>query len=187
MSSGGDHTSATDIIPPINIDVQSILESEVLPEDEGVDDEYDMSVIVDATKMPMPEDVTQKDLAAVPLETSDDTLITGDYTVSHEIDYKVLEQDYEDEFTATQALNNEIARAAAELAARMDEEFGDQEDTSEISMASVTSLDITAQLPANNDDDISDLDDTGINEAVTVDMRTDDITVEMPAKKGRSA
>jgi hypothetical protein len=187
MSSGGDHTSATDIIPPINIDVQSILESEVLPEDEGADDEYDMSVIVDATKMPMPEDVTQKDLAAVPLETSDDTLITGDYTVSHEIDYKVLEQDYEDEFTATQALNNEIARAAAELAARMDEEFGDQEDTSEISMASVTSLDITAQLPANNDDDISDLYDTGINEAITVYMRTHDITVEMPAKKGKSA
>jgi hypothetical protein len=146
-----------------------------------------MSVIVDATKMPVPDDVTQKDLAAIPLETSDETLITDDYTVSHEVDYKVLEQDYEDEFTATQALNNEIVRAAAELAARMDEEFGDQEDTSEISMASVTALDITAQLLANNDDDFSDLDDTGINEAITADMRMDDITVEMPAKKGKSA
>jgi hypothetical protein len=187
MSSGGDHGSSTDIIPPMNIDVDSILESEVLPEVNDIDDEYDMSVIVDATKMPVPDDVTQKDLAAVPLETSDETLITDDYTVSHEVDYKVLEQDYEDEFTATQALNNEIVRAAAELAARMDEEFGDQEDTSEISMASVTALDITAQLLANNDDDFSDLDDTGINEAITADMRMDDITVEMPAKKGKSA
>ena len=187
MSSGAEYASSTDIIPPINIDVDSILESEVLPETNDIDDDYDMSVIVDATKMPVPDDVTQKDLAAIPLETGDETLITDDYTLSHDIDYKVLEQDYEDEFTATQALNNEIVRAAAELASRMDEEFGDQEDTSEMSMASVTALDITAQLPANNDDDISDLDDTGINEAVTADMRMDDITVEMPAKKGRSA
>lgn len=186
MSSGGDYSSPTDIIPPMNVDIESILESEVLPDLEESDD-YDMSVIVDATKMPMPEDVTQQDLAAVPLDTSDDTLITGDYTLSHEVDYKVLEQDYEDEFTATQALNNEISRAAAELAARMDDEFGDPDNTSEMSMASVTALDITAQLPANNDDDISDLDDTGVNEAITVDMQADDITVEMPAKKGKSA
>ncbi len=186
MSSGGDHTSTTDIIPPMNFGFDSILESELLPETNDIDDEYDMSVIVDATKMPMPEDVTQRDLAAIPLETGDDTLITGDYTLSHELDYKVLEQDYEDEFTATHALNNEITRAAAELAARMDE-FDVADNTSEMSMASMTALDITAQLPANNDDDISDLDDTGINESITVDMRTDDNTVEMPAKKGKSA
>lgn len=187
MSSGGNYASSTDIIPPINIELQSILESEVLPELESSDDDYDMSVIVDATKMPLPDDVTHRDLEAVQLETSDDTLITGDYTVSHEVDYKVLEQDYEDEFTATQALNNEITRAAAELAARMDEEFGAMENTVEMSLASITALDITAQLPANNDDDISDLDDTGVNEAVTVEMRLDDNTVEMPAKKGKSA
>lgn len=187
MSSGGNYASSTDIIPPINIELQSILESEVLPELESSDDDYDMSVIVDATKMPLPEDFTHRDLEAVQLETSDDTLITGDYTVSHEVDYKVLEQDYEDEFTATQALNNEITRAAAELAARMDEEFGAMENTVEMSLASITALDITAQLPANNDDDISDLDDTGVNEAVTVEMRLDDNTVEMPAKKGKSA
>ncbi|MDH4125884.1 MAG: hypothetical protein OEW64_08755 [Gammaproteobacteria bacterium] len=186
MSSGGDYASTTDIIPPINIDMDSILESEVLPETNAFDDDYDMSVIIDATKMPMPEDVTHKDLAAVPLDTSDETLITDDYTVSHEVDYKVLEQDYEDEFTATQALNNEIARAAAELAAHMDQ-FDDEDNTAEMSMASVAALDVTAQLPANDDSSISDLDDTGINEAVTVDMRIDDVTVEMPTKKGKSA
>lgn len=186
MSSGGNQTSTTDIIPPMNFDFDSILESEVLPETNDSDNDYDMSVIVDATKMPMPEDVTQKDLAAIPLESGDDALITGDYTVNHELDYQVLEQDYEDEFTATQALNSEITRAAAELSARMDE-FDDADNTTEMSMASMTALDITAQLPANNDDDISDLDDTGINESVTLNMRTDDNTVEMPAKKGKSA
>lgn len=196
MSSGGEETPQTDIIPPLNVEMNSILESEVLPDDEADEDDYDMSVIVDATKMPTAEDVTERDLAAVPVDTSDDTLITGDYTVSHEVDYKVLEQDYEDEFTATQALNNEISRAAAELAERMDEQFG-EEDTRDMSMASVTALDMTAQLPADNDDTvISDLDDTGINEAVTVNMRDadqtvemegDDHTIEMPAKKGRSA
>lgn len=36
----------------------------------------------------------------------------------------------------------------------------------------------SAQMPAQNDE-ISDLDDTGINEAVTVN------TVEMPAEKGK--
>ncbi|MDA0705284.1 MAG: hypothetical protein O2805_01355 [Proteobacteria bacterium] len=159
----------------------------MLPDVNDIDDDYDMSVIVDATKMPVPEDITQKDLAATPMDTSDETLITGDYTVSHEVDYTVLEQDYEDEFTATQALNIEIVRATTELAARMDDEYGYDENTSEMSMASVTALNITAQLPANNDDDISDLDDTGINEAVTVDMSIDDVTVEMPLKKGKSA
>ena len=197
MSSGGDLSSHTDIIPPLNVDMESILESEVLPEEEEVEvDDYDMSVIVDATKMPRPEDITEKDLEAIQVESSDGTLITDDYTVSHEVDYKVLEQDYEDEFTATQALSDEIARAAEELATRMDVECDDDEETKEMSLASVTALDVTAQLPAKNDDDISDLDDTGINEALTVNMRdsegtaempVDDNTVEIPAKKDKSA
>lgn len=196
MSSGAYPISSTDVIPPMNVDMESILENEVLPDvEQAEEDDYDMSVIVDATKMPLSEDVTHKDLEAVQVETSDDTLITGDYTVSHEVDYKVLEQDYEDELTATQALNIEISRAAAELAENMDNQAGDEEETKNMTLASVTALDVTAQLPANNDD-ISDLDDTGINEAVTVNMQdadntvempADDSTVEMPSKKGRSA
>ena len=207
MSSGTYEEPETDIIPPMNVEMDSILESEVLPDTE--DDEYDMSVIVDATKMPHPDDVTQRDLEAIEVPTGDETLITDDYTVSQEVDYKILEQDYEDEMTATQALNVEIMRAAEELASRMDETEG-EEDTSEMSLASVTALDVTAQLSAKNDD-VGDLDDTGINEAVktvnmdgeektiemdsnektvemdanekTVEMPADDNTVEMPAKK----
>jgi len=150
---------ATDMLPPLERDdVQSILESEVLPEDN--DDDYDMSVIVDATKMPRPEDVTERDLKAVAVTPADESLVTENYTISEEVDYNVVEQDCEDEMTATQALNEEIARAAA-------------------------GLDITAQMPAQNDE-YSDLDDTGINEAITVNTPADDETVEMPAESGKA-
>lgn len=200
MSSGTPSTGETDIIPPLNIDTDSILESEVMPEDELEDDDYDMSVIVDATKMPDPDEVTQRDIEAVAIDTSDETLITGDYTLSSEVDYNILEQDYEDELTATQALNEEINRAAAELAERMAEDSEtDADDTAAMSRASITAIDMTAQLPANDDPDASD-DDTqktavlnteeptvDLNaEEQTVEMQADDDTVEMPAKNARS-
>jgi hypothetical protein len=91
--------------------------------------------------------------------------------VRQEADYKILEQDYEEEFTATQALNEEIARAAEELAVRMD-----NDDSGEI----------TAELPKNTparNDDISDLDSTSIQEGPTTEMSTSDfdVTVVMPA------
>lgn len=191
MSSGYYEKPETDIIPPLNIDPDSILESEVLSDE----DDYDMSVIVDATKMPLPEDVTQRDLEAIAVDTTDERLITDDYTLSKEVDYQILEQDYEEELTATQILNEQISKAAAELSARMDVKDDNEEDTSEMSLASVTAIDITAQLPANNDE-LSDLDDTGVNEAIatvnmdgedkTVEMVSDDNTVEMPRKTGGS-
>ena len=183
-SSGTDESLETNIIPPINIELESILESEVLPDDN--DDDYDMSVIVDATKMPNTDDVTQRDLEAVPVETSDDTLIPGDYTVNHDGDYKILEQDYEDEFTATQALNQEIARAAAALTKHM------ATKNAETPLASVTALDATVKASIQGEEEIGDLDDTGINEALTVnmheteetiDMEVDELTAELPVQK----
>ena len=170
----------TDMLPPLRADEDSILESEVLPED----DDYDMSVIVDATKLPRHEDVTEHDLKAVEITPDDETLITENYTISKEVDYKVVEQDYEDEFTATQSLNEEIARAAADLAGRMESDNDDSETTA-LPLATVTELDITAQMPAQNDE-ISDLDDTGVNEAITVNKAADDETVEMPAESGKA-
>jgi nucleoid-associated protein YgaU len=199
MPSNSEESLATSIIPPINIELESILESEVLPDED--DDDYDMSVIVDATKMPNPDDVTQRDLAAVPIETSDDTLIPGNYTVNHDGDYKILEQDYEDEFTATQALNQEIARAAAALTEHMYAKKAgesDDDDTSKMRLASVTALDATVKASIKGDDVISDLEDTGINEALTVnmletegtiDLVADEVTAELPAisKKGKAS
>ena len=180
MSSGFE-SPETDIIPPLRIDEASILESEVLPAEE---DDYDMSVMIDATKMPHPDDVTERDLEAIQVDTDDETLITGDYTVSQEVDYKILEQDYEDEMTATQALNAEIQKAAEDLAVGMDDSAGDA--TTEMQLATVHELDVTAQMPAKNKQEISDDDDTGINPTVNMDAEGDTVemrdsnTVEMP-------
>ncbi|MDH3664625.1 MAG: hypothetical protein OEU92_32195, partial [Alphaproteobacteria bacterium] len=100
MSSGVE-SPETDILPPLHAD----------------DDDYDLSVIVDATNMPNPEDATERDLEAVEVADNDETLIGNDYTVSKEVDYKIVEQDYEDEMTATQALNEEILNATMQAAA----------------------------------------------------------------------
>jgi hypothetical protein len=157
-------------------ELESILESEVLPED----DDYDMSVIMDATKMPRPEDVTERDLMAVPVGTDDGTLISDNYTISKEVDFDILEQDYEDEMTATQALNDEIARAAAELVEDLEQD-ADNEEFSELSLAPVTGPDLTAQLPQHDDQTAEmtrpvDSDNTA---AVTVNMSADDKTAEL--------
>ena len=173
--SSGNASAETDIIPSIRIDEDSILESEVMPEDD-----YDMSVIIDATKMPHPDDVTEHDLEAIQVDSGDESLISNEYTVSQEVDFNILEQDYEDELTATQALNLEIAKAATEISDRLDEGQGDE--TAEMPLATVTELDVTAQLPATNDE-LSDLDDTGINPTVNMDANdktANDSTVEMP-------
>ena len=171
----------TDILPPLRTDEHSILDSEVLP---GEDD-YDMSVIIDATKMPQPEDVTERDLKAVEVATDDESMIVEHYTINKQADFHVLEQDYEDELTATQALNEEIARAAAELVAGMDTNDSDEDITAEMPLATVTELDITAQMPAQNDP-ISDPDATGVNEEITISTAADDETVEMSVKSEKA-
>jgi len=87
---------------------------------------------------------------AVPVGTDDGTLISDNYTISKEVDFDILEQDYEDEMTATQALNDEIARAAAELVEDLEQD-ADNEEFSELSLAPVTGPDLTAQLPQHDD------------------------------------
>ncbi len=139
----------TDILPLA--DEPTILKDEVMPEE----DDYDMSVIMDATKMPQPEDATEFDLKAVEVDSGDETMVSDSgYTVSKEIDYKIVEQDYEDELTATQLLNKEIADAALKLS---DDDDGepDCDETSAMPLASVTNLDVTAQLPKTGDDDVT--------------------------------
>ncbi len=170
-----DEAPITDILSAPKMEESSILESEILPDD----DDYDMSVIVDATKMPTHEDVTQQDLKAVPVPGGDETLITDSYTVSQEIDYQILEQDYEEELTATQALNMEIEKAAADLVERLDadedataevmEVEADEYKTHELPMASVTELDVTANLQASDED--------------TAEIEANDQTIEMSPEK----
>ena len=193
----------TDIIPPHLVEESSILESEVPPAE--VSAEYDLSMIVDATKQALGEmDTTAKDLMAVQVSAEDEDKQSGSYSLSQDVDYKILEQDYEDEFTQTQALNDEIAKAALELARKMDDD-SKLEDTSEqptgsydeltAEMPAAQNSDLTAELTANlpnvgdaeNEEFISDLDDTGVNEELTADLPAphDEATIEMEVEGGR--
>ena len=175
----------TDIIPPINIEESSILKSEVMPDDDD-DDEYDMSVIVDATKMPDPADVTERDLEAVAVDDGDESLITGNYSISQEVDYKILEQDYEDEMTATQALNEEIQKAAEELAVGIYDDVTAEYPTQQKSQATVHPLDKTASMPQGESaEPIGDDDDTGVNPTINLEAMND--TVEFKKKDSKAS
>jgi hypothetical protein len=188
-----DSSPETDIIPPPERpDEDLIVDSEVLPDDD--DDEYDISMVVDATKMPDPAEVTERDLKAVPLDDTGQTLINDDYTIVDDIGRNILEQDYEDELSATQLLHAEIEKAASELADTLGEEdraggaaasgeddggrmVGSEDDTSiEMQLTNLSELDLTATLEAQNDDVSEDLD-------VTANIEADDKTVEMPRDK----
>lgn len=92
-----------------------IVEREVPPGDQATS-EYDLSMIVDATRQPIGEgDDTEKDLEAIQLDAADTEPEEDPFTLSHEVDYKILEQDYEEELTATQALAKELESAARDL------------------------------------------------------------------------
>jgi hypothetical protein len=163
----------------------TILESEILPDDE----DYDLSVILDATKMPKSEDITERDLQAIEVDSEDDApgddaSDFGTYTINTintEIDLEILEQDYEDELTATQAVNTDMAKAAINSVETGDV-FEDDDETAVLPLATVTELDITAQMPS------SDEDETGIFEGATVEMPAagdEGDTVEMDLDGGK--
>jgi hypothetical protein len=185
-----DASADTNMLSPLHTDEQTILDSEVLPDD----DNYDLSVILDATKMPQPEDITARDLQAVEVTPEEDTSETDAYTINDEVELNILEQDYEDELSATQALNVEIKRAVTELAQDLGEEGTSDDETAAgptvemPPLASVTELDITAQMTAG-DENADDADETGIHEAATIEMpvaENDDETTEMEVDGGKS-
>jgi len=155
---------------------ETILESEILPDDE----DYDLSVIIDATKMPQPEDITECDLRAIEVTDEAGSEKTDAYTINKEVDFDILEQDYEDELTATQALNVEIARAALEQADDVDSATS-EDDTQEAPMlATVTELDVTVQMPPREEVVEKLSDEDFLVETATV-MMTEDGTAEMPS------
>jgi len=160
----------TAVIPPHLGKPETILDAEVPPDENDDDSQYDLSMIVDATKQPLGEaGATSMDLMAVKLDPHQQNHDDSAYTLSKEIDFKILEQDYEEELTQTQAVNEEIARAAVELAQRMQAQ--DEEEV----------LDVTVEMPgqdkstAQNDDLIGDADATGLNEALSLD---DEVTMK---------
>jgi hypothetical protein len=157
-----------------------------------------MSMIVDATKQSINEfDATAKDLHAVQLGSpSEDEYVVSDNTLNQDVDLQVLEQDYEDEFTATQALNIEIEKAAAELVNNIEEHESDLspdalalEPTAEMPARSHDpefTAELTANIPADieavNDDDAIQ-DDPDITSKLAA--AGSDITVEMQIESGK--
>ncbi len=185
----------TDMISPSHREEESsILETEISSED----DDYDMSMIVDATKQSIDEfDATAKDLQAVQIGApTEDEYVVSDNTLNQDVDLQVLEQDYEDEFTATQALNIEIEKAAAELVNNMEEhesavspEALALEPTAEMPARS-HDPEITAELTANIPADIEAVnDDDAIQRDPDITSKLaaagSDITVEMQVESGK--
>ena len=167
----------TDIIPPSEKKRETILEKEILPSDDDVaevdaDEDYDMSMIVDATSVVLDENTsTTRDLQAVLIAADDDPDSDDtEQTLSQEGDYDILEQDYEGELTATQSLNKEIEEAARALAERMDD-VDVSGDTAE--MPGALDAENTAELAAN-------LPESGSAENEDVDVMLD-LTAEMPS------
>jgi uncharacterized protein YeaO (DUF488 family) len=160
-----------------------ILVREILPGSDEEFSQYDLSMIVDATRQPAPgSDATTKDLKAIELDTvevSPDDSVRQ--TLTDEVDYRILEQDYEDELTATQALNAELMAAARDLTRKLG-----AEDSTEPALSAVPSadldLDLTALLEPNDattaleptldaeSRPLGNTDDTGINEELTTKM-----------------
>ena len=178
-----------DLSRPTGSPQATILESEIPPgrEDTG---EYHVSMIVDATKgLTEGVDGTTKDLRAIELYKEGEDESTGQYTMSKDVDYKVLEQDYEDELTATQALNAEIARAARELSLLFNEHEQNGADASQAADDETSVLptsevervaaDDTVQMPVTAER--RNVDDTDINEEIEgeIPAAENDATAEM--------
>ena len=154
-------------------------------------EEDDRSVNVDATRIQAGEEVTERDLQAVLTGDEHDGDATDNYTVSQEIDYQILAQDYEDEMTATQALNIEIEKAAAQIAKSMDQSEKD-DLTAELQLATVTELELGARQsePANDSDGDPDGEQrttTGeilsLGDSLTLVMPNEDNTDRLPAEE----
>jgi hypothetical protein len=167
----------TDVIPPTRShDDSPILETEVLPERDVDTGEYDLSMIVDATRQSVEDlDTTAKDLQAVQVETNPEEYTISDDTLNNEVDYTLLEQDYEEELTATQALNQEIAKAARELADRMAEE-----ETAEIT-AEAEALQVPANTAAPEDTTEMPRTEQTAQTPPRADSAAEAKTIEMPS------
>jgi hypothetical protein len=166
QASREEEPQATDIIPPSEQRKETILESEIMPTDDTVSQDYDMSMMVDATKnIVEDDDETAKDLMAVTLNT--DGGMDGDTSeqpLNKEVDYTILEQDYEDELTATQALNKEIEEAARALVERMDDMDVSGGETAEMPGVKDPEItaELTAKLPASGVAQNEDFDDSSV-------------------------
>ena len=153
-----------------------------------------MSVILDATKMPRPDDVTQSNLEAIQMNSPTDTMAAveedNEVTAESTIDLTILEQDYENEMTATQALDMDVTQAAMMLAgetgiedgaAESDDASYDDDATAAMSLAGVTDDDVKTHVDPDTGEVIILDEDISFDDEFTIHLSNDEETVEMPA------
>ncbi|HEX7082246.1 MAG TPA: LysM peptidoglycan-binding domain-containing protein [Gammaproteobacteria bacterium] len=158
-----------------------IVEREVPPGDQATS-EYDLSMVVDATRQPIGDgEDTEKDLQAIQLDAADSEPEEDPFTLSHEVDYRILEQDYEDELTATQALALELSSAARDLVEQLYEpgETGLHElPTVEMPAAGTEP---TVDMPAAGSEATAEMPTPGSEETAEMPTPGSEATTEMPA------
>lgn len=176
----------TDMIAPLTQDQSVIVDSEVLP---GNDEEtgYDLSMVVDATKQNFGDsDDTTHDLHAIEVTSLDaDSETTGTYTLNEEAGYRLIEQDYEDELSATQILKLQMEDAARELT----EQLGEGDVSSDAGDSVTVALTAAADADPTRDSMAQDIEGTvevtstlpTDESAVNDDLDAAEVTVEMPA------
>jgi hypothetical protein len=174
---------------------ETILDSEILPGSEDYPDpeDFDMSVVLDATKMPQPEDSAESTLEAIEMDSQTDTVavieLDDELKDGSTFDLTILEQDYEDELSATQSLHMDVTQAALMLSAEMegaknaatsDDAGSDDDETAAMSLAGVTDFGVNTQFEADNDDAITINDELTFDDQLTIHLSDNEETVEMP-------
>jgi len=186
---------STDVIPPLEKMRETILVNEILPSDDDVaevdaDEDYDMSMTVDATSVVLDENTsTTRDLQAVLVAADDDSDSDDtEQTLIQEGDYHILEQDYQDDLTATQALDIEIEEAARALTGRMDD-VDVSGDTAKIPGApdAENTAELAAILPESGSAENEDFDDAGVIPDLTAEMPSAESDTVIEIDAGRSA
>ena len=173
----------------------TILESEILPESDEYPDpeDFDMSVVLDATKMPRPDDVTQSNLEALEMNSPTDTMtaIEADDEVTAEstIDLTILEQDYENELTLTHEVNSDVTQAAMILAgetgvekgpAESDDASFDDDETAAMSLAEVADDDVKTHVDPDTGEVFILDEDGSFDDEFTIHLSDNEKTVDMP-------
>jgi len=175
--------SPTDVLPANAKVTSTILESEVLPSDDD-DDSSDIAAAAGATNNALDDlDITVREIET--LKQADQT--DADYTLDQEVDYHILEQDYEDELSATQALNNEIMRAAEELQERIRSAHADDAPSEDVPTEIDVTGQLTTELPALSPEADGQADDIDATTEITVNLEAavNDADAELNIETGR--
>lgn len=174
FASSGDHSDELDFVVDSDDTQEAELPTRVMPTTaeaaSSEDDDYDMSMVLDVTKQDFQSPGRlSADLQAVEVDAAQKGPAKkgGPRDLTTEFDYRILEQDYEDELTATQALSREVEEAARDLQKRLADI---EPDSSQITIAQdlEATAEITAEMPSRALD-------TGIEEtlSLTVSEETD--------------